>query len=122
MLPTIMMLKAKVDLHEGTPLGPLRLANQMHPRLARGAIGLEGVAGNTRADNIFPRSWPATVARNHMVKVQIFSLIFLPAILAGIAVALENIVAGGFDFLLRKAIAGDQQDHPPPPNSKGSGW
>src|SRR5260221_9249591 len=106
--PTIMMLQAHVHLDERTPFGPFGFADQVQPSLARSAIGLERVAGDTGTDDVLPGRRPPAVARNHMVQVQVLSLNFLPAILAGIAGALENVVAGEnrlIPLLLRPATA-----------------
>ena len=99
-----MVLQAKVDLDKRTPLGPLRLSNEVHACFVRGAIGLECVARNAGTHDIFPRRRPAPIARHYMVEIQILPFKFLAAILAGVAVALEDIVPGEFDFFFGQPI------------------
>ena len=119
--PAIVVLQADVQLNKRTPLRPLGLANKVHARFVRGAIGFEGVAVDARADNVFPIRWPAPVPRHDVVKVQVFALELLPAILAGVPVALENVVAGEFNFLFRQPIKQDEQDHTRDADAKGDG-
>ncbi len=42
--PAIVLVQAETDLHEGTPLRPLRFSDKMQPRFLRRAIGLERIA------------------------------------------------------------------------------
>src|SRR5688572_29712641 len=104
MLPAIVILRPEVDLDKRTPLGPLRFADEMHVRLERGAIGLLRIARNAGAHNILPGGRAAAVPRDHMVEIQVLAFKDLPAILAGVLVALEDIVARELYFLLRHAI------------------
>src|SRR5262245_57621191 len=110
MFPAFVMLEAEVDLHEGTPLGPLRFADQMHAGLQRRAVGLARVAAHAGANDVFPRCWAAAVAGNDVVEVQVLALEDVATILAGVAVALENVVPRELHFLLRQAIENDEQD------------
>ena len=112
MFPAVVMLEPEVDLHEGPPLGPLRLADEMHPGFARRPVGFARITRDAGTDNIFPRGRPAPIARNDMVEIQIFAIKLAAAELAGVLVALENIVPRELHFLLRQAIEQDQQDHP----------
>src|SRR5580765_5043359 len=82
MLPAIVLVQAEVDLNKWTPLRPLRFANEMHSRLLRRAIGLERVALDAGADNVFPRRRSAAITWNDVIQIQIVAVESLPAILA----------------------------------------
>lgn len=110
MFPTVVLMEAKVDLHEGTPLRSAGFANEMHAHFLRGVIGFEGVAGNAGANDVFPRGRPAAVARDDVVQVQILAIQSLAAVLAGAVVTLENVVPGELDLLFGKAVEDDQKD------------
>ena len=112
MLPTIVVVQAEVDLHERTPFRALRFADQPQAGFLGSAIGLFRVARNARANDVFPGGRTAAVAREDVVQIQVFPLECLAAILAGVFVPLENVVSGEFDFLFRKPIEHDQEDHP----------
>src|ERR1041384_1032318 len=45
MLPTVVVMEAEINLHEGPPLRPFRFADQAQARLLRRAIGLRRVTG-----------------------------------------------------------------------------
>src|SRR2546423_9009929 len=92
MLPAIVMLEPKVDLHEWPPLRPLRLPDQMHSRLMRGPIGFDRIALDTRADDVFPRGRSAPVARNDVVQVQVLAIKLVTAILACVLIPLKDIM------------------------------
>src|SRR5438445_801562 len=119
MLPAIVMLEPEIDLHEGPPLRPFWLPNQMHSGLMRGPVGLDRITADTRADNVFPRGRSAPVARDDMVQIQVFAIKVVTTILAGVLVSLEDIVPRKLHFLLRQAIEQHQQNHSRDPNSKG---
>src|SRR5881296_4106541 len=110
MLPTVVVLQADVDLHERPPLRPLRLADQMHPRFGRRPVRLLSITAHARTDDIFPRGRTTAIARDDVVEIQVFAIEFPAAILAHIAVALENIVAGELDLFLWHAVKEHQQD------------
>src|SRR2546430_13273430 len=112
MLPTIVVMQAEVDLHERTPFRTLRFADQPHAGFLWSAISLLRVARNARAHDVLPGGRSAPVAREDVVQIQVFPVERLAAILAGVLVPLENVVPGELDFLFRKAIEHDQQDHP----------
>src|SRR6185436_5428098 len=93
MFPAIVMLKAKVHLYERPPLRTLRLSNQVHARLERRAIRLLCIAEDARADNVLPRCRPTPLARDYVIEVKVFAIESLSTILAGVMIALENVVA-----------------------------
>lgn len=112
MFPAVVMLEPEVDLDEWPPFGPLRLADEMHARFARRPIGFPCITRDTRADDILPCRGSTPIARDHVIEVQIFAIELAAAELAGVLVALENVVPCEFHFLLRQAIEQHQQDHP----------
>ena len=69
MLPAIVMLKTKVDLHKRTPLRTLRLADEMQARFVRSAIRLVRITGDTGADDILPGRRAAPISRNNVVEI-----------------------------------------------------
>ena len=121
MFPTVVLIKAEIDLHERTPLRTFRLADEMYLRFLRRAIGLLRIALDAGANNIFPGRWPATVARNDVIQIQILAVENPAAILAGVFIALKNIVARELDFLFRQPVEHHQQNHPRNADAKRNG-
>ncbi len=121
MPPAIVMRQAKIDLHEGTPFWSLRFANQVQTNFIGRAICFACIATNAGADNIFPRRGSAAIARNHVIQVEVFAFKYFAAILAGIIVALKNIMPGEFYLFFREPIKHQQQNHARHANSKRNG-
>ena len=111
MFPTIVVRDPEIDLDKRPPFGAFGFAYQMDPGLVRRAVGLPGVARNAAADDVFPACGTSPVAGNDVVEVQILPVEEFSAILAGITIPLEDVVAGEFDLLFRKAVKHDQHDH-----------
>jgi len=103
--------RGECDVQERPPFRPLRFPNQRHLRLLREAVTFAGVTRNARANHIFPSRGPAAIPRYHMIKIQIVAIERVPAVLAGVLVALENIVPGKLHFLFRQPIEKEQHDH-----------
>jgi len=80
-------------------------------RFLRKTVAFAGITGNAGANHIFPRRHSAAVPRYDMIEIQVTALENLAAILAGIFVALENVVTRKLHFLFRKAIEKEQHDH-----------
>ena len=104
------MLEAEVDLDERTPLGPLGLADEMQAGFERSAIGLARITLDARADDVFPRRRAAAIAGNDVIQVQVLAVEDVSTVLAGVPVALKDVVPGELDFLLRQAVEEDKQD------------
>jgi len=65
--PTVVMRKADVKLNERTPLGPARLADEVHARFAWRTIALARIAQDARTHNVLPCRGPTAIARDDMV-------------------------------------------------------
>ena len=104
------MVCAEIDLDKGPPLGSFRFADQVQAGFGRSAVRFAGVADDAGADNVLPSGGASPVAGNDMIQIQIFAVKNISAILAGVPVALKNIVPGELDLLLWQPIEHDQQD------------
>ena len=120
MPPTVVVVPGEGDVHKRPPFRALRLANQLHARLGRKPVPLPCVAGYARADNVLPGRLPSAVAGQDMIEIEIAAFKNLPAILAGIAVPLENVVPGEFDFLFRQPLEKQEDDNPRDANVHGN--
>src|SRR5580765_2676313 len=110
-LPEVVLRRGKSDLDKWTPLWPFWFANKAHMRFPGKPIALARIAGNARANHVFPTRVPAAISRNHVIKIQIAAVKDTPAILAGALVALEHVVARKLHFLLGKPIEKKQDNH-----------
>src|ERR1017187_6024514 len=95
-----------------SPLGASRPAEQMHPGFVGRAATLAAIAVMARAYDVLPRGHPATRARNDMVQVELGARQFLVAILAGVAVAGEDVEARESHVALGHALVRGQQQDP----------
>jgi hypothetical protein len=119
--PTVVLLQAEADLDKRTPFRALGFADEVHAGLLRRAVGLVRVAFDAGADDVFPRRRPAAVARDDVVEVQILAVKNFAAILAGVLVALKNVVARELDLLLRQPVIHEQQDDARHADAEGNG-
>src|SRR5947208_1732114 len=110
MFPALVAVQPEIDLNKWPPFGPLRLSNQMQACFMRCAIAFPCVAWNTRANDVFPRGGAAAVPWNHVVQIEVFSLERVAAVLTGVLVPLENIVASEFHLFLRKPVEKYQEN------------
>ena len=110
MLPAIVLVETHVDLHKWSPFRPLRFADQMDAGFLRSAIRFLRITLDAGANDVFPSRRAAAIARDDVVEVQVFAIENDAAILAGVAVALENVVTGELHFLFRKAIKHQKQN------------
>ena len=101
---------AELEVQHGPPLGPARFVQELKAGLGRCAVALAAVAGDARADNVFPRSRTAAVPGNDVVKIQILAVKSLAAILAHVVIALENVVPGELDLLFGETVEHDEED------------
>src|SRR5579872_6155803 len=121
MLPAFVLVQTEVDLHERTPLGPFRFANQVQAHFLGRMVCLACVTRDAGADDVLPGGGAAAVAGNDMIEVQILAIERLAAVLAGVLVPLENVVAGELDLLLGQPVKHNQQDDPGYANFEGDG-
>lgn len=121
MLPAIVVIEAQIDLDEGPPLGPAWFADEVHADFLRGVVRLAGIASDAGADDVFPGGRAAAVAGNDVVKIQVLAIKRLAAILAGVVIALENVVPGELDFLLGQAVKDSQQNDSRNPDPERNG-
>ena len=112
MLPEIVLRSGERDLHERPPLRPLRFANQTHVRFTRDTIALSGITGYARANHVLPNRRASAVARHNVIQIKIAPIKDVAAVLAGVLVPLEDVVACEFDLFLRKPVEHEQHDHP----------
>ena len=108
MFPAIVPVQADVDLDEWTPFRALRLADEVQSGFLRRVIGLGRIALDARANNVFPRRRAAAVARDNVVQIQIFAVANFSAVLAGVFVALKNVVSRELHFLFRQTVVNRQ--------------
>ena len=111
MFPRVVTRLAELEMEHGAPLGPLRLVEEFHAGFGGGPVALAAVARHAGADDVFPRGFAAPVARDDMVEIEVLAVEFVAAILAGVVVALEDVVAREFHFLLRHPVEEEEQNH-----------
>ena len=104
MLPEIVLGRSKRDLNKWPPLWPLGFADQAHVRFTRKPVAFARIARNTRANHVFPSRRTAPVAWHDVIQIKLAPIEAVAAVLAGVLVALEYVVAREFYFLLRKPI------------------
>lgn len=121
MPPALGRSDSQIHLHKRTPLRPLRLADELHSGLARGAIPFLAVTPNARADNIFPSGGSAPVPGYDMVQVQVPSIKRMAAILAGILIPFKKVVTGELDLFLGVSVKESKHDDSGDPDLEGDG-
>ncbi len=112
MLPQVVLRRGKGNLDERPPFWPFGFADQAHVRFARKPVALACIAGDARANHVFPCGRASAIARHNVIQIEFASIENLTAILAGVLVALKDIVARKLYFLLWKPIEDQQHDHP----------
>src|SRR5207249_11646026 len=101
----------KGNLDERTPLGSCRFAAQAHVHFPWKAIALARMAGDTRADHVFPRRCSAPIARHNVIQIEFAPIENLSAVLAGVLVALKDVMTCELYVLFRKPIENQQDNH-----------
>ena len=112
MFPEVVLRSGKRNLDKRPPFWPLRFANQAHVRFARKSVAFARVARDARAHHVFPSRRSSPIARHDVIQIEFASIENLTAVLAGVLVALEDIVARKLYFLLWKPIEHQQHNHP----------
>ena len=116
-----MVLDTEVDLNKGPPFGPLGLPDQTDSGLHRSSVPLSGVTWNTRADDVIPVGGASPVSGDYVVQIQIPTVEYSPAVLAGVFVPLKNIVPGKFDLFLGKTVVKHEKNDPGYSDFEGNG-
>jgi len=107
-LPAVMLVEGEINLNEGTPLRPLGFSNQVQACLLRSAVGLECITLDTGTDNVFPSGRTAAVPWQNMIQVEILAITGFAAVLAGIAIAFEDVMPGKLDLFFGNMIVNQQ--------------
>ena len=110
MAPAVIDSTCKGDIHKGAPFWALRFLKQMHPSLVRQSIPLAGIADDAGTDDIFPSGLSSSVARQHMVDIELAAVEMFPAVLAGILIPFKNIEPREFDLLFWEAVKEAEND------------
>src|SRR5437879_13874499 len=97
-----MLWRGKCNVHDRTPLGPLRFADMMHVSFLRQSIAFACIARDARANHIFPCRRSTSFARHNMIEIQIVALKNLATILTGVVVALEDVMTRELHLLFRE--------------------
>ena len=121
MLPTVVPVQREIDLHKRTPFWALGFAHEVHAGFVGRVVGLAGVARDARANDVFPSGRPAAVARDDVVEIEIFPVEDVAAVLAGVFVALKDVVARELHFFLRHPVIHEEQDNLGQPDAEGDG-
>src|SRR5439155_14586481 len=111
-LPEIVLRRGKGNLDERPPFWPFGFADQAHVRFARKPVALACIAGDARANHVLPSCGSSAIARHDVIQIEFASIENLTAVLAGVLVALKNIVARKLYFLLWNPIEHQQYNHP----------
>jgi len=118
MFPEIVLRRGKCNVDERPPFWPLRFPDQTHVRFAGEPVAFARIARNARANHVLPRSRSTAIARHDVIEIELAAIEKFAAVLTGVLIALENIVAGKFHFLLWKPIENQKYNHPRDTNFK----
>jgi hypothetical protein len=103
----------------GLHLGREGLRMRRMPASCGKPVGLARVAPDARADDVLPRGLAAVVARDHVVQVELLAREDPRAVLAGVLVSLEHVVAGQLKLLARQLVEEREEDHAGQANRPG---
>ena len=120
-LPQVVLRRGKRNLDERPPFWPLGFADETHVRFARKPVALACIAGDARANHVFPCGRASAIARHDVIQIEFASIENLTAVLAGVLVALKDIVARKLYLLLWKPVENQQHNHPRDTNLKRNG-
>lgn len=93
-----------IEIDKGAPTRSNRFSQQCHFCLGRQFISFLGIAPDTGTNNIFPSCHTSLVLGNHMVKIQVSTLETLTAVLAHMAITVQDILTGKLDLLSGQTI------------------
>lgn len=95
---------------KGALFGLSGVAEELHACFVGEAVAFAGVALDAGGDDVFPCGLAAAVTGNDMVNVEQGALKFAVAILAGVAIALEDVFAGEFDLFHGEMVEDEEED------------
>ena len=98
-------------MNKGPPAGAFGLLEELHVGLVREAVALAGVAGDAGADHVLPRGLAAPLAGQNVIEIEFLTVEPAGAILAGVVVALVNVLAREFHFFAGQAVEVEEHDH-----------
>jgi len=110
-LPAFVVGVWESNVDEGAPFWAFRFFDKLHSRLVWQSVCLAGIAGNAGANDIFPSGLPAFVSWKDVIEIEVPPVENFSAILAGVFIPLEDVVAGKFDLFFRKPVEEHQYDH-----------
>ncbi len=94
-------MKSQLNGGGGQPAGLSRLSNELHPGLGWGSPPLALIAGLAGGDDVFPGLLSILNHRDDVIQGEVIFVESIPAILAGVLIAKEDVRAGkSHDLLL----------------------
>src|ERR1035437_3403519 len=81
------------DVAAGMQIESARLPHEFHAGFVRQQIALPAIAGMAASNEVFPRRSPTPRTRDDVIQCQLASRQDLAAVLAGVAVAQQNVLA-----------------------------
>lgn len=96
-------------MNKRAPTRAFGLLEQAHVGLVWEAVALTGVAGDATADNIFPSGLSASLAGKDMVEIEFVAVEGARTVLAGVFVALVDVLPSEFDFFTGQSV--EKQKH-----------
>ena len=108
-------------MEHGAPFGALGLVEELEARFRRRAVTLAAVTGHAGADDVFPGSLAAAITRDDVIEIEILAVELNSAVLAGVVIALEDIMPRELHFLFGHAIEEKEKDDLGHANLEGDG-
>lgn len=109
--PTILHPLIDRHLKQRLPLRTTRFSDKLHAGLLGRPVALVRVALDAAANNVLPDRRAALVARDDVIKIQLRAIANAAAILAGVMIALENVVSGELHLFFGRPTVNEQQNH-----------
>lgn len=117
--PTVVAGAGVVDIDKGAPAGFAGWPDEVHAGLVGEFVGFAGVAGDAGANDIFPSGLAAFFAGDDVIEIKFVAIEGMAAVLAGIFIALENVVPGEFDFFFGESVKHEEDNHPGNADAEG---
>ena len=100
-MPPVIVGLGELGLEERLPTRFSRLCHQSHPGFFRGTVSLDPVAIDAAANYVRPHGLSLSVPQHDVIDRQVFPILPLPAVLAHMMVARENMRSRKSDFFHR---------------------